>query len=659
MINSTEMKYRNNVPFNAQTVPNSQVGQPMYSPAMQGVQDTYVANRIKNADYGWATIPIGIGTWFGICQGMDYFNNKLCSKEYMETPFGKLGAWGDKVSNNYFNSSFAKSDFGKSLHKFLGDSKTYINKKIANNKVLSALKFTPAQPENSFVIPQSKGLLGYHNMEINDLIPSFLEQSEVPAQLERYGMEKADIDRLKTSLKGKKKADRMAALLREEYKIFGVSSEEALKAAKAKAMGFNSLADFEKYVGYDGKKTIEYPREIMKALENADPKMKIVRWRGEGRMSWLTKLMGRDITFKELANKYKVVGIDSPHTTKLGRGLSQGLGWVMEGMTNRFAGGKFMAIMQATALAGATVAALNATGAKEKAKTFIEQNVNLFSFIFAAPLAITAMFRVGGMKYAGMTPEQVTKFREELKLFNEKVDAGAFKNKDAYKAAKKNLTNMLQGDTKNGFFTKMFKKVGEFMNVGNEKIKPYKSLANNNMNFFRKMGYWTKNAAGYPLRFGLAMFVLMPFVSKVITKASNAIFGKPKNSVLDEGTEEQTAKDENVNAQLARLRQDAIQRQQAVAQHQQAVQANANSPRMDMLTKYKQNQNHNSSHVVNNTTNIYNNQASQEDKQPEPVRTYIPSPVGVQVQMPNMDPANAAMQRSMQAEAEALKMLSM
>ncbi len=659
MINSTEIKYRNNVPFGTQVVPNSQMGQPAYGPAMQGVQDTYVANRIKNVDYGWATVPIGIGTWIGICKGMDYFNNKLCNKEYMDTPFGKIGAWGDKVSNSYFNSSFAKSDFGQSIHNFFGKTKRYIGEKVANNKVLSALKLTPALPENSFVIPQAKGLLGFHNMEINDLIPDFLEPSEVAERLERYGMDKSEIAKLKSSLKGKKKADRMAALLQEEYKLFGVNNENALKAAKARAMGFDSLDDFEKFVGFDGKKALDHPKEIMQALDKADPKMKIVRWRGEGNMPWITRLMGRDVTFKELANKYRVAGIDNPHTTKLGRGLSKGLGWFLEGMTNRFAGGKFVAIMQATALAGATVAALNATGAKEKVKTFIEQNVNLFSFIFAAPLSVMAIFRAGGLKYAGMKPEQVAKFREELKLFNEKVDAGAFKNKDAYKAAKKRLTDMLQGDTKNGFFTKMFKKIGEFVNVGNEKIKPYKSLSSNNMNFFRKLGYWGKNIAGYPLRFGVAFLVLMPFVSKAITKVSNAIFGKPQKSVLDEGNEEEPAKDENVNAQLARLRQDAMQRQQASVQHQQMVNANGNSPRMDMLTKYKQNQYQNGQHVVNNTTNIYNNQTQEEPQEPEPLRTYIPSPVGVQVQMPNVEAADAVMQRSMQAEAEALKMLAM
>lgn len=659
MINSTEVKYRNNVPFNAQSVPLSQNGQQITVPAMQGIQDSYVSNRVKKAEYGWASVPIGVGMWLGICKGMDYFNNKLCSKEYMETPFGKLGAWGDRVSDGYFNSSFAKSEAGQSFHSFLRRTKNYINEKIiGKNKVLTAIKTTPTSPEHSMVVAQAKGLLGLHNMEIQDLLPSFIEKSEVADQLERYGMKKDEIAAVKKALKGKKKAERLRLLEQEEFKLFGVKDADALKAAKIRALGFKDVAHYESIA--KGNKFLQHSKEVFEALKNADPNMHITRCQGEGKFGWFRKLFfRRNITFKELANKYIVAGIDNPHKTKLGRGLSKGFGWFLEGMTNRFAGGKFVAIMQAMFLAEAAVATLNATGASEKVKTFIERNVNAFSYVFAAPLAIMAMHRVGGMKYAGMTPEQVAKFREELAIFNEKVDAGVFKNKDAYKAAKKQLTDMLQGDTKNGFFTKMCKKIGQFINIGNEKIKPYKSLDSNNMNFFRKLGYWTKNAAGYPLRFGLAMFVLMPFVANATTKISNFIFGKPKNSVLDEDKEDETAKAENVNAQLARLRQDALQRQQAVAAHNQTVKANANAPRMDMLTKYRQHQNANN--VVNNTTNIYNNQPQKQEeaKEPEPVRTYIPSPVGVQTVIPNVDPANQALQRSMEAEQEALKILAM
>ena len=661
MISSNELNYRNNMPFNAQSVPLSQNGQQPYVPAMhmQGVQDNYVSNRAKKAEYGWLAVPAAAGVWYGICRGMDYFNNILCNKEnYMDTPFGKIGAWGDNVTERYQNSSFAKSDFGKGFHAKLASARKFVNEKIiGKSKVLTAIKTTPTTPENKMVVAQAKGLYGFHNMDADTLIPSFLEKSEVPQQLERYGVKKDTIESLKKALKGKKKAEKLALLEAEEFKIFGVNNADDLKAAKIKALGFKDVAQYEKIA----KNFIKYPDEILTALKNADPRMCITRCSGEGFLGGLKKtLFNRKVTFNELANKY-IVTTANPHTTKLGRGLSKGLGWLLEGMTNRFAGGKMVAIMQAFILSQALISALKADGMKEKVKTFIERNVNDFSYVFAAPLAVMAMHRVGGMKYAGMTPEQVAKYREKLEAFNAKADAKGFANKTEYKAAKKDLKSLLQGDTKNGFFTRMCKKIGQFINVGNEKINPYLSTADNNMNFFRKLGKWTKNAAGYPLRFGLAMFCLMPFISSTITKASNAIFGKPKNSVLDEeANEEAASKTENVNQQLAALRQDAIARQQAAQQHQTMSQQYQNAPRMDMLTRYKQGQNANN--TVTNTTNINNTYVGQqpalEQKEPEPVRTYIPSPVGVQLAMPNVDAANAAMQRSVNAEQEALKMLA-
>ena len=662
MINSNEIMYRNNVPFSAQSVPLSQSGQPIAVPSMQGVgQDTYLSNRAKQTQSDWLAVPAAVGTWYGICKGMDYFNNVACDKAYMDTPFGKVGAWGDKMSEKYWNSSFAKSDAGKSFHNFLGNTKKSFLKFVNKNKVLSAIWNTPTTPENKMVIGQSKGLFGFHSMEVDTLIPSFLEQSEVPQQLERYGMKQDAIDKLKQTLKGKKKADRLALIQAEEFKLFGVNNADDLRVAKIKALGFKDAAQFDRI----SKDYLKHADEILEALKKSNPNMYITRCTGEGTLGGVKKfLFSRKATFKELANKYTLL-INNPHKSGLGKGLSKGLGWLLEGMTNRFAGGKMVAIMQAFILSQAALAAVRAEGGMgEKVKTFIERNVNDFSYLLAAPLAIMGMHRVGGMKYAGMTKEQVAKYREALKAFNEKADAKGFATKAEYKAAKADLKKLLQGDTKNGFFTKMFKKIGSFINIGNEKINPYLSKADNNMNFVRKLGKWTKNAAGYPLRFGLAMFVLMPFVSKTITKASNAIFGKPKVSVLDEEqAEEQKTKDENVNKQLAALRQDAMARQQASMAHQQMAQQYQNAPKMDMLTKYKQGQNPNGYSTVTNTTNINNTYVGQpqqiEQKQPEPVRTYIPSPVGVQVAAPNMDAANAAMQRSMNAEQEALRMLAM
>ena len=68
MISSSELNYRNNVPFGVQSVPLSQGGQQTYVPAMhmQGVQDNYVSNRAKKAEYGWLAVPAAAGVWLAI-----------------------------------------------------------------------------------------------------------------------------------------------------------------------------------------------------------------------------------------------------------------------------------------------------------------------------------------------------------------------------------------------------------------------------------------------------------------------------------------------------------------------------------------------------------------------------------------------------------------
>ena len=74
------------------------------------VNDNAVVSRAKKAETGWLVIPATILSWFGLCKGMDYVNNNLIAKDYAQTPFGKVGAWGDKISEGYANSSFAKSN---------------------------------------------------------------------------------------------------------------------------------------------------------------------------------------------------------------------------------------------------------------------------------------------------------------------------------------------------------------------------------------------------------------------------------------------------------------------------------------------------------------------------------------------------------------------
>jgi len=184
------------------------------------------------------------------------------------------------------------------------------------------------------------------------------------------------------------------------------------------------------------------------------------------------------------------------------------------------------------------------------------------------------------------------------------------------------------------------------------------------------------------------MMVVIPFIAKVTTKCSNAIFGKPKHSLLDEEKEEAEAqKAEQLKEQMAALQQDAMARQQASAQYEQQIANNQNMPRMDLLQQYKQQQMAQQQAPVQQAapavqpvpqakpaaqvqpaqaqaTAVKNNGdpnrsyiPSSKGVEIKPEYTYIPSTAGVQVQAPDYSKAEDALKKSVDVENEVMRVL--
>ena len=154
----------------------------------------------------------------------------------------------------------------------------------------------------------------------------------------------------------------------------------------------------------------------------------------------------------------------------------------------------------------------------------------------------------------------------------------------------------------------------------------------------------------------LGMIVLLPMFNKIAVKGSHLIFGKPKHSVLDEGKEEEKAKDMKSQPLPPQQLQQSYQLKQTPQTQtvtQQTTQ-NTTNTQSNLLDKYKNGQ--------NNTTKTTTTNVDKKDdkKQTEPVRTYIPSPVGVQVQSnEDLSAADAALRRAEGAEKLALQTLKM
>ena len=675
----------------------------------ENVQDTYVANRLsENADDPKGmlyTAALTVPTWFAISKGMDYYSNKSRG-DFNDTVHHTVGQLGDDVTNYVKNSSFGKSSFANSINNGFKNFKGFLKKNFVDRfRITRAMAYTPSKPELPMVIGQADGMVGMQLFDYPQHGEQFVKPLKYVEDLDCYGASKADIKKwqnllnkastpqaraeimqraeLETILQNSR-LKRTPAQIAKEISDFKALGEEAkilkLKDMKAFEWGYKDFAEMEA-VQKDIHKRM--PR-VLEACHDANRKMFTRIW-GTNHSKWgriKTWLFGREVYASETANKLasslgnvnlaenkeldsvlKKTGLDKKiPKSMLGKFLAKYNNLVLEGATNRVAGGKFVALMQAAYLADVLYKTAKADGAGEKVKTFAERFTEMIAFFVAMPFAIQLMHRIGGLQYAGMTKEQVEAYRKALKLHNDTAMAGLFKDEAAWKASKDNLKEMLNAGVKNPI-TKLFKRVGRIVSVGLEQIRPYdsKAVTRNGIgdkikDLFKHPKFGMKQMAGYPMRIILGMFMILPFLSKIAVKGSHLLFGKPKNSLLDEGKESEKT------AQAAQQPQLPPQFQQQTVQPSNA----AGTTTSTTTTTSSQQPGQNTSNLLNKykngtttttTTNSVNNTSSDNK---EPVRTYIPSPVGVQLtSTEDLSAADAAMRRADAIEQQALQTLKM
>lgn len=603
----------------------------------QSANNSYVANRLNASasdDQKDTLLKAAAGTamWYGIAQGMDVFNRNCASSDYNTTVMGKVGNWGDRVSTKFDNTSL-----GKFINKILNKFKKTGNWLVQKNDLAYSLKNHATTPEWSFAKTPFHGLHGYLAMDMKQVFDEYLEPinknsnklslitgKKVNTQkLERYGMSQADINAFTKTLKGSYK-EKSLMLQKKELELLGYKKdfiehvaktrgseglEKIAYAKKVRKLGFKSVEDYKRVTS----NILENADDVIKALEKATQKDDIVVGicRRNGPLSKLTNhLIGRQVTLREYLNKYKAT-LGKGNSTGLGKSLSKGLGYLIEGCTNRWGGGKLAVAMQAFIFADMVVHTVKAPWG-EKGKTLAERFVNDFTYFMALPFGIMAMHKVGGFKYAGMTTDQVKAYRNALEKFNADVKAGLLSNKADYKARVKELKNMLKADVKNPI-TKLFKKLGGAINIGNETRLARRSKAKLNLNLFRKLGNFFKNLGGVPLRIAIPMFMISPFLAKLTTQGIHKITGRPTKSVLDEETEEANKQPQTPNAGEQKAFEEAIKNAEAARIAAEKAQAPTRIPpsETNLLNQYMKR------HQAGQTGTTLAQQ---------PVRRYIPSP---------------------------------
>ena len=629
----------------------------------QSVDNSYLANRARASQDNnpLAVAALGTAAWYGISQGMEKLNYKN-GGEYANTIYGKLGNLGDKFCE--------KTWVGRALQSTIDFTKNQLEKLSAKSKIVNSLMHHSTRPEWSYVKAPAKGPLGFLCMDAEQVLESFLKpivdndkysilgmgfggKVDYIQKLEQYGMPQNEINAFKESLKGETALNRALKIQRKEIELLGADKalcqqienitdlnqlKEMAVDIKAKKLGLSGKAEFEALKG----KFIDNPQKIMDMFENAskDPHLKHVSlWRNNtttfGKVR--SHLFGRRVQFSEYLNKFKVT-LGKGNKTTLGRMLPKALSWILEGGTNRFAGGKLGVALQAGILADILYNTIKAKG--ERVKTFMERCVNDFTYFIGMTAGILAMHKVGGFKYAGLKDaKEVEAYREAKKALDARTLAKEFNSKKEWKQAVKELNREYLG-TKNikNPITKLLQKIGCFINTGNESNAFYRSKNKFNMNWLRRIA--NKNLIGVPMRFLIPMAVVTPFLVKLTTTATHKIFGRPTHSVLDE--EEETPQNEttaqNTQEQTFKGQQPAQPIPQPLHRNPQDYKSDTNLIKMaangqkPVIRTYIPSP---ECKVQPDNNNKF--------KKPAPERHYIPSPEPAKITGPDLTPANQAL----------------
>ena len=698
---------------NQSQVQFAQGGVPSGSDVVQQAGGGAYMNRAKASQDANPLTTLGLtaAIGYGIGQGMDHFGPK-CEGEYKDTILGKLGEKGDKFSQNTKVGRFIERSFNKFDNWLINKART--------NKFAYWLKYHSTSPEWQFAKMPMHGLSGYWSADMSNIIEKDLEPiSAKPSKifmlfpgpkinafnrLADYGMSKDEILSFENSLNGKTFAEKAIALQKKELELLGFrpsdfagkTLEEMQAMAKDwkitkryKCANYEELEKKLKSILDDKDGFMKWLKDITK---DGDTSISINKYDNSlwGRIK--AHLAGRRVTLKEYYNK-GLAATGKANKTVIGRSLPKALGWLVEGCTNRFSGGKLAPFIQATIFADMAYHVYKAPKG-EHGKTFAERFVNDFSYFIAGTLGLIGLHKIGGWKFLGTDIAGREAYNAAQAAHNAKNAAKGFASKKLWNESRKAANALLNTDSLK-WYEKILQKIGCFVNMGNGHFKPYLSPNKHNLNWLRRI--MNTNVIGVPFRIWAVIFAFTPFVAKVLTKCTHAIFGKPTNSVLDEDKEDEESQDQSqaatamvnpAQAQNAGPGQSQVQNINGMPNSNVIKQtinnqgANPNNPQVP----YNQNAQNNPQQYPNNqniqgqspnnatsqvqtmnvqnpnggvtttTTQVVNNSANNSNDnsktEQEPVRTYVPSPQGMVQQGPDTSAADAAIARADKAEKQ-------
>lgn len=499
---------------NTPQLQNMNVDNAIDNSALKGLKD-----KEDDTMFSKKTFLLSLPVTAGMVYGMDKFNVACKGTGYDASLVGKINNFGETLGK--------KLPFIDNTFKKLGNITTWINTKIiSKNSITSAFINNPSIPESHMANMMAVGT----HAEI---------ASEALGKLKRY------IDIGGELAPGSTTKERIEQLAKESMNIDNI--KEIMKICEAQ--GDRALRDTK----FWNIREIPLLGGLLPEYHLSELIPENIR---------MHKLLNRDIHFAEFSNKIKSI-VDPKGATTIGRNLSKYSLRMLEGLTNGTAGGKFAMFMGAYFIADAIKKTINAPNKKgEKRKVFAENMISNVGMYLTMPASIVLMHKFGGLQYLGMgkgekLTENLAKYRDELVKLNAAVDADTI-DKATHKAKVKELKDIrfsaLRFQPGDSFGQKALKvvkniiyrpimKAFDIATVGLERIKPFTKDSNAFMKFIKEAGYKLKGGAGYPMRFGLFMFAIAPFFTKILAKGSHLFFGRPEKSILDEGKEKPKEKE--------------------------------------------------------------------------------------------------------------------
>ena len=253
--------------------------------------DNYIANRVNAFSEVDPTLQMGVAlpVWLVMNQAMDRYL-KACGGEYSKSIPGRIGNFGDKITDFLTNNPVAKG-----INKVLNKGQRFAKRNIYDNSaLLRAFDRTPSQPELTLVKHQFAGDLGMIANDITNPCDAFLESVKSAKDLDCLGASKADIQRVEGLLKKAATAEEKRLILQaEEFRLlspdksskairaFKYNANEKVKAKilkdlKIKAMGFKDAAEYELLKS----DPIKYHEKLIEVFKKANKKIVLVNFSG-------------------------------------------------------------------------------------------------------------------------------------------------------------------------------------------------------------------------------------------------------------------------------------------------------------------------------------------------------------------------------------------